>query len=728
MREHIRARQAAIASIVNYRPPERRFNYLETPAQDVFGVHVFNDRAMRERLPEPVYRELRETIEGGRRLNPALADAVAVAMRDWAIERGATHYAHVFYPLTGRTAEKHDSFLKPDGQGGALSVFSGRQLIRGESDASSLPSGGLRATFEARGYTTWDVSSPAYILEHPNGTTLCIPTVFSSWTGEALDKKTPLLRSLQAVDEQARRILALFGQPGARRVVATVGAEQEYFLIDRNFYFARPDLLSAGRTLFGAPSPKGQELQDQYFGAIPDRVLACMIDTEHELYKLGVPVTTRHNEVAPAQYEIAPVYEEANIATDHQYLVMLQLQRVAQRHGMACLLHEKPFAGINGSGKHLNWSLASGQVNLLEPGATPHDNAQFLVFLAAVVRAVHRHGDLLRASVASAANDCRLGAHEAPPAIISVFLGDQLTDILRQLAAGGVRRTRRPGRLDIGVDMLPALPRDAGDRNRTSPFAFTGNKFEFRAVGASQSIAGPLTVLNTIVAESLDFIATRLEAMPRATAAQFRAAVRSVLREVAREVDAVVFNGDNYSEEWRREAARRGLPDLPSAVDALPVFSRRDVVDMFSRYRVLSPRELESRFEIHLERYAHDVAIEARLMRRIARTQILPAAFEYQRRLAGTSEALSRLSRAHCTAILDETDDLVGGLQAAVADLGVRIERMPLGGAALRAAEYARRELLPVIAEVRRLADALETIVADELWPLPSYQEMLFIQ
>ena len=547
------SRLNAVAAVTNYKPIEKALNFSETPSKDLFGINVFSDSVMRERLPKAVYKALRRTIDNGEKLDMSVADAVAVAMRDWAIENGATHYAHVFYPLTGQTAEKHDSFLEPNGNGGVLAEFSARQLIQGEPDASSFPSGGLRATFEARGYTAWDVTSPAFILENPNGTTLCIPTAFCSWTGEALDKKVPLLRSMQALNTTARRVLKLFGHTNPGLVFSTAGCEQEYFLIDRNFFFARPDLINASRTLFGAKPPKGQELEDQYFGAIPERVLACMLETERELYKLGVPVKTRHNEVAPGQYEMAPVFENANLATDHQYLTMTVLQRVAQKYGMACLLHEKPFAGINGSGKHLNWSIGTREMNLLEPGSTPHSNMQFLVFCAAAIRAVHLHGDLLRATVAHAGNDHRLGANEAPPAIISVYLGEQLTEIFEQLANGGARSSRAPGFLNVGVDTLPPLPKDAGDRNRTSPFAFTGNKFEFRAVGASQSVAGPLVVLNTIMADSLNYIATQLEKRIDGDPGKLNSAVQDVLRELVREHKSVIFNGDNYSEAWTQK-------------------------------------------------------------------------------------------------------------------------------------------------------------------------------
>jgi glutamine synthetase len=514
-----KARLEAISAVINYKPLSEPLNFAETPTKDLFATNVFSKVVMKDRLPKRVYKSLMKTIEKGERLDTSTADIVANAMKDWAIEKGATHYAHVFYPLTGLTAEKHDSFLSPNGGEGAITEFAGAQLIQGEPDGSSFPTGGIRPTFEARGYTAWDVTSPAYILENPNGTTLCIPTAFVSWTGEALDKKTPLLRSMKALNKQARRVLALFGDDDGSLVLPTSGAEQEYFLIDQNFFLARPDLLTAGRTLFGAKPPKGQEFDDHYFGAIPERVLACMLECERELYKLGVPVKTRHNEVAPGQYEMAPVYENANVSTDHQQLIMLMLGRIAQKYGMECVTHEKPFAGVNGSGKHVNFSFGSAtQGNFLEPGDTPHDNKRFLVFTAAVIRAVHKYATLLRSVIASAGNDHRLGANEAPPAIISIFLGDQLTDIFEQIKGGGAKSSKASGQLEIGVDTLPPLPRHSGDRNRTSPFAFTGNKFEFRAVGSDQSIASPLMVLNTIIAESLDYVATRWNPPPAATA------------------------------------------------------------------------------------------------------------------------------------------------------------------------------------------------------------------
>ncbi len=721
------SRMNAIAAVTNYRPIEKPLNFSETPSKDIFGVNVFSDFVMRERLPKAVYKAMRRTIDLGEKLDISVADAIAVAMRDWAIEKGATHYAHVFYPLTGQTAEKHDSFLEPDGKGGVLAEFSAKQLIQGEPDASSFPSGGLRATFEARGYTAWDVTSPAYILENPNGTTLCIPTAFCSWTGEALDKKVPLLRSMQALNAQARRILKIFGDDDPGLVFSTAGCEQEYFLIDRNFFFARPDLINAGRTLFGAKPPKGQELEDQYFGAIPERVLACMLETERELYKLGVPVKTRHNEVAPAQYEITPFYENANLATDHQYLVMMILQRVAQKYGMSCLLHEKPFAGINGSGKHLNWSLGTRHRNLLEPGDTPPGNMQFLVFCAAAIRGLHLHGDLLRATVAHAGNDHRLGANEAPPAIISIYLGEQLTDIFERIGKGAAAKSKKPGYLNVGVDTLPAFPKDAGDRNRTSPFAFTGNKFEFRAVGSSQSVAGPLVALNTIMADSLDYIATELETRIKGGAEKLNRAVQDVLRQIVRDHGSIIYNGDNYLESWHREAVTRGLPNLRNTVDALPALISKKNTDLMAKYRVLSRREMESRYEIYLERYLKDVTVEGRLTLEIAKTMIFPAAVKYQHQLATASLALKQLEKEHCTTVLDELNELIHNLQDAMTNLA-RVLGRQAEGSTLDHAKHARDRIVPIMDQVREIANKLEGIVCDEFWPLPTYQEMLFIK
>jgi glutamine synthetase len=721
------ARLNAIAAVTNYRAKGPALDFSKTPASELFGVNVFNDKAMQARLPKDVYKALRRTIDRGEKLDVSIADPVAVAMRDWAIEKGATHYAHVFYPLTGLTAEKHDSFLEPDGKGGAVAEFTAKQLIKGEPDASSFPSGGIRATFEARGYTAWDVTSPAYILENPNGTTLCIPTAFCSWTGEALDKKTPVLRSMQVLNTQAQRLLKIFGGEEPDMVFATAGCEQEYFLVDRNFFFARPDLISSGRTLFGAKPPKGQEMEDQYFGAIPERVLAFMLEAERELYKLGVPVKTRHNEVAPGQYELAPVYENANVAADHQYLTMTVLQRVAEKYGMACLLHEKPFAGINGSGKHLNWSLGTRKTNLLEPGDTPHSNMQFLAFCAAVIRAVDKHATLLRASVAHAGNDHRLGANEAPPAILSIFLGDQLTEVFENIAKGNAGKAKKPGLLTIGVDTLPPLPKDAGDRNRTSPFAFTGNKFEFRAVGSSQSVAGPLVILNTIMADSFEYIAKELEAAKAKTPAALGAAVQKVIQKIMKDHGRIIFNGDNYTEAWQKEAAKRGLPNARNTADAIPAAQNAANDEVLARYNVLSNREFHSRNEIYLEKYVKEVMTEARLALEIAKTMILPAAVEYQDRLASTSIALKTLGKKHCTTVLDELSGLVADFQVKIDDLRRAIAHEAKGDVADHA-RYCRDAISPAMLAVRQVADQLEGIVADDLWPLPTYQEMLFIK
>ncbi|HUP53327.1 MAG TPA: glutamine synthetase III [Longimicrobiales bacterium] len=722
------ARMAAIAAVTNYRPSAPPMNFIDTPAQELFASNVFSKAVMKERLPKPVYKSLMQTIEAGAQLDPSIADIVAAAMKDWAIEKGATHYAHVFYPLTGLTAEKHDSFMTPDGHGSAVAEFSGTQLSQGEPDGSSFPSGGIRATFEARGYTIWDVTSPAYILENANGTTLCIPTAFVSWTGEALDKKTPVLRSVQALNKQAQRVLALFGHTDGAMVSATAGPEQEYFLVDRNFYFARPDLLTAGRTLFGAPPPKGQEFEDHYFGAIPDRVLAFMLEAERELSKLGIPIKTRHNEVAPGQYEIAPTFESANLATDHQQLTMTVLRKVGEKYGMAWLSHEKPFAGVNGSGKHVNWSLgSSSQGNLLDPGDTPHSNAQFLLFCAAVIRAVHKYQGLLRAVVASAGNDHRLGANEAPPAILSIFLGDQLTDVFEQIEKGGAKKSIAKGTLTVGVDVLPTLHKDAGDRNRTSPFAFTGNRFEFRAVGANQSIAGPLVAMNTIVAESLDYCATRLEKATGGKPANLNAALQELLTEIMKEHGAIIFNGDGYSQEWHEEAEKRGLLNLATTADALPYLTKPDVKRLFEKYEVLSSRELESRFDIYAEQYCKTITTEAKLTYEIAQTMIFPAAVRYQNELASTCANLKLVGIDFDTNTLDKVTGLVRSLQDSCAALSDLLSHAHPEDKT-KAAKHVRDGLLPAMLEVRSYADQLEGLVADDLWPLPTYQEMLFIK
>ncbi|TVQ98584.1 MAG: glutamine synthetase type III [Desulfovibrionales bacterium] len=724
----IQSRLNAISAVTNYTPATAPLNFAETKPTDLFGCNVFNDKVMKERLPNDAYKSLKKTIEYGEKLDPALADIVANAMKDWAIEKGATHFTHVFYPLTGLTAEKHDAFLVPDGSGGALAQFSGKLLIQGEPDASSFPSGGLRTTFEARGYTAWDVTSPAYILENPNGTFLCIPTAFVSWTGEALDKKTPLLRSLQALNKQAKRLLSLFGVETKLPVTSYAGPEQEYFLIDRNFIFTRPDLLIAGRSLFGAKPAKGQEFEDQYFGAIPRRVLSFMMEVERELYKLGVPVKTRHNEVAPGQYEIAPIFEPGNLATDHNQLVMTVLRNVAKRYGMECLLHEKPFAGINGSGKHLNYSLGNAELgSLFDPGETPHENAQFLIFCAAAIRAMHKYGALLRATAASASNDHRLGANEAPPAIMSVYLGEQLTDVFEQIKAGSVKGSKKKDVLTVGVDTLPPLPMDPGDRNRTSPFAFTGNRFEFRAVGSSQSIAGPQVALNTMMAESMDFIATELEKATKGDPDKLNTAVQALLKKIITEHEAIIFNGDGYSDEWHEEAAKRGLPNLKTTPEALPVITSKPVVDLFATYGVLSEAELHSRQEIYLEQYSKSINTEANLAIRLAKTVIFPAAMRYQGELAATCANLKAIGHDVKMITLEDVTAKLRTLQKAVGDLEDLLEKVPHGDT-LKEAEYFCNTILPAINMVREWADFLETVVADDLWALPSYQEMLFIK
>ena len=653
-------------------------------------------------------------------------------MKDWAIENGATHFTHWFQPLTGQTAEKHDSLITPDGQGGVVFNFSGSDLVQGEPDASSFPSGGLRATFEARGYTAWDATSPPFLMRNQNVVTLCIPTAFVSWTGEALDTKIPLLRSVEALSKQALRILRIFGTVGtASRVYTTVGPEQEYFLVDREIYFRRPDLVACERTLFGAKPPKGQQLEDHYFGSIPARVLAFMGEVERELYRLAVPVKTRHNEVAPGQYEIAPLFEASNVASDHQMLIMETLKRVANRHGLVALLHEKPFAGVNGSGKHNNWSMSTDTgVNLLDPQDDTHTNLEFLTFLCAVIRAVDLHADLLRASIASAANDHRLGANEAPPAIISIFLGDMLSDLLAQIEKGQLKRTLRGGTLDLGATTLPQLPRHSGDRNRTSPFAFTGNKFEFRAVGSSQSIAWPNTVLNTIVAESLDLIATEIEksAGKAPTPERLQRAVLGVLQRIIRQHKRVIFDGDNYSPEWHEEAERRGLPMLRNSVEALPVLKQKKNVDLFKKYGVMNKVEMESRLHIGLERYVKQITIEAEMMGHIARTQILPAALRHQALLA---EAVAKTQAAGVPATEQKAalERFVGYANRLREAIGALEEATAHEDAEpMVHARYIEKAVLPAMVEVRAAADHLETVVTAEFWPLPTYRELLFLK
>ncbi len=721
-------RQEAIQAIAGLQPVGGNISYTDKTIREIYCRHVFNETVHRQRLPKQVYKDLQKTIKSGQELTEDIADSVATAMRDWAIEHGATHYTHWFQPMTGLTAEKHDSFITPTPDGDVLAQFSGKDLVRGEPDASSFPSGGLRATFEARGYTAWDPSSPAFILENPNGATLVIPTMFLSWTGEALDKKTPLLRSMEALNHQAMRVLKLFGNTTAKRVLTTVGAEQEYFLVDRRFYFARPDLVTCGRTVFGAKPPKGQEMEDQYFGSIQQRVLSYMAEVEYELLRLGVPIKTRHNEVAPGQFEIAPTFETSNLATDHQMITMEVLRKTAARHGLACLLHEKPFAGINGSGKHNNWAMSTDEgENLLEPGDTPHANAQFLVFCAAVCRAVHRHAGLLRLAVATAGNDHRLGANEAPPAIISIFLGDQLSDVFSQLEKGKASSSKQADHIQVGISMLPKLPRDAGDRNRTSPFAFTGNKFEFRAVGSSQSIAGPNTVLNTIVAESLDYVAGQLEGALN-DGKELNDAVQDLLARMIPEFKPVLFDGDNYSSQWHEEAGKRGLANLRSTVDSVVLATSEEAISLFTQYMVYSERELHSRQDILLENYAKTINIEAQTALMMARTMVLPAAMKYQAQLASAVNGARQagIENPQQDEMLSDLVTSISQVRQAAGELDAVLQKQ--GGQTVEHARYMHDSVLEKLSALRDPVDALETIMDDQAWPIPTYREMLFIR
>ncbi|MCM1159180.1 MAG: glutamine synthetase III [Bacteroidales bacterium] len=694
---------------------------------EIFGSNVFNDAVMKERLPKAVYKELKKTIELGKDLKPTIADTVANAMKDWAIEKGATHYTHWFQPMTGITAEKHDSFISPTADGKVLMEFSGKELIKGEPDASSFPSGGLRATNEARGYTAWDCTSPAFVKESPDGSSiLCIPTAFSSYTGEALDKKIPLLRSMEAVNVQALRVLKLFGNTTSTKVITSVGPEQEYFLIDKADYAKRKDLIFTGRTLFGAMPPKGQELDDHYFGTVRERVLSYMKDLNIELWKLGVTAKTQHNEVAPAQHELAPIYGTTNIGTDHNQLVMETMKRVADRHNLACLLHEKPFAGVNGSGKHNNWSMGTDDgINLLEPGKTPHENVQFLLFLVAILKAVDEHADLLRLSASSAGNDHRLGANEAPPAIISVYLGEQLDDVLKQLDTTGEATSSLQGKTyESGVSTLPSFMQDATDRNRTSPFAFTGNKFEFRMVGSTQSIATPNTILNTIVADSLCEIADELE-----KADNFDMAVHDKIKELIAKHKRIIFNGNGYSEEWVAEAERRGLPNIKCLVDAVCALVKEENVAMFEKFSVLSKAELESRAEIYYENYAKQINIEAKTMLDMAKKQIVPAVMKYS---ADTAKGVVDLKAAGVDTSVQEglLKDIAVELKTLTEAIG-RLEKVD--GKALdlesdmeKAAKCFHDEVFPVMEEVREPADKLESLVDKAYWPFPQYEDILF--
>ncbi len=693
---------------------------------DIFGEDVFNDSVMQERLPKKVYRDLKRTIEEGKELDLATADVIAHEMKEWAIEKGATHYTHWFQPLTGVTAEKHDSFISaPLENGKILMSFSGKELIKGEPDASSFPSGGLRATFEARGYTAWDCTSPAFVRHDAAGATLCIPTAFCSYTGEALDQKTPLLRSMEAISEQSIRLLRLFGNTTSSKVTPSVGPEQEYFLVDAEKFFQRKDLIYTGRTLFGAMPPKGQELDDHYFGTIRQRIAGFMKEVNEELWKVGVSAKTQHNEVAPAQHELAPIYAKANVAVDHNHLVMQTLKRVACQHGMKCLLHEKPFAGVNGSGKHNNWSLTTDDgKNLLEPGKTPHENIQFLLVLTCILKAVDRHADLLRESAADPGNDHRLGANEAPPAIISVFLGEQLEDVMEQLIVSGeATHSIKEGRLETGVRTLPELAKDATDRNRTSPFAFTGNKFEFRMVGSRDSIAGPNVVLNTIVAEAFSEACDVLEA-----ADDFSLAVHDLIKKYAAEHHRIVFNGNGYSDEWVEEAERRGLPNIRSMVEAIPALTTDKAVQMFEKFKVFTKTELESRAEIKYENYAKAINIEARTMIDMASKQFIPAVIKYTKALADTVIAV-KAAGVDAT-VQAETLAEVSKLLAETKEANVKLSELVDKAASMAEGEKQARfyhfDVVPAMEALRSPVDKLEMIVDKEAWPMPSYGDLIF--
>jgi len=694
---------------------------------DFFGKNVFNDAVMRERLPKSTYKALLKTINEGLPLQLEVAEVVASAMKDWAIENGATHYTHWFQPMTGYTAEKHDSFISPTNDGKVIMEFSGKELIKGEPDASSFPNGGIRSTFEARGYTAWDCTSPAFLREDAGKVILCIPTAFCSYTGEALDKKTPLLRSMEAISKQALRILRLFGNTTAKRVTPTVGAEQEFFLIEKKYHQKRLDLMLTGRTLFGVLPPKGQEMEDHYFGIINERVAAFMQEVNVELWKLGVAVKTQHKEVAPGQYEIAPLFTSANIATDHNQIIMDTLHKVANRHGLACLLHEKPFAGVNGSGKHNNWSLCTDEgVNLLEPGNTPHENAQFLTFICAVIKAVDEYAPLLRASAANPGNDHRLGAHEAPPAIISIYLGDQLSDIIEQLKSGKPNTSKKGGQMAIGVSTLPTLPKDSTDRNRTSPFAFTGNKFEFRMVPSSLSIAGPNVVINTIVAESLSQMADRLE-----QAEDFTEELHNILQEIAIKHSRIIFDGNGYSEEWVKEAERRGLPNITSSVEAISALIDDKAIKLFSKHKVFNATELHSRYEIYLEQYSKTINIEALTMIDMAKRQILPAVVRYSTELANS---INTILQADPQADVTAQRDLLAEISPLLRELNLKIKALQdttttakgLHGDAYKQGLYYRDYVFEAMNELRQVVDQLEVLIDYEMWPFPSYTKMLF--
>jgi glutamine synthetase len=692
---------------------------------EVFGSNVFNDKVMKQRLPKEAYKALKETIDKDIPLRPDVADVVANAMKDWAIGKGATHYTHWFQPLTGITAEKHDSFISPAPDGGVIVEFSGKQLIQGEPDASSFPSGGLRSTFEARGYTAWDCTSPAFLkTDEAGNVTLTIPTAFYSYYGEALDKKTPLLRSMKAVSKQALRVLKTLGNTTSAKVTSTVGPEQEYFLVDKKFYLERIDLMLAGRTIFGAPAPKGQELEDQYFGSIKDRVSDYMADLNTELWKMGIMSKTQHNEVAPAQYEMAPIFATTNIATDHNQLVMETMQKVAVRHDLVCLLHEKPYAGINGSGKHNNWSLSTDDgINLLDPGHTPSENVQFLLFLSALLKAVDTHADILRATCAHAANDHRLGANEAPPAIISIFMGEELTEILEKISKGQKISARGAQFLQVGVDTLPMIPKDNTDRNRTSPFAFTGNKFEFRTVGSSQSISGPNVALNTIAAEALDEIANRLEKAKDKTAE-----AAAIVKEAYKKHGRVIFNGNNYGEEWLTEAEKRGLPNVTNSVDALKAFITNKSFKLFEKYAVLSHKELHSRYDIYVETYAKQINIEGLIAIDMVKRQFIPVAVEYATFLADSISSFKAVSVSASTqeAILKKLGSLLASSYKNLTKLEGALEKAQAVADTVKKAEAYRDRVVTAMQALRTDVDAIEMIVPADMWPVPTYADLLF--
>jgi glutamine synthetase len=718
-------RVQAISQVTDRKPlPTKIPQRLEA----LWATDVFTLSKMQASLPKDVFKSVKNTILTGGKLDVSIAGTVAAAMKDWATSKGALYYAHVFYPMTNATAEKHDGFISVQSDGSVITEFTGKVLVQGEPDGSSFPNGGLRSTFEARGYTAWDVTSPAYVMETDNGVTLCIPTVFISWTGEALDKKTPLLRSISAMSKAATRVLKLLGHTEVAPVNSSCGAEQEYFLVDAHFAHSRPDLLLTGRTLFGKPAAKGQQFDDHYFGAIPERVQVFMQEVEERMYRLGIPAKTRHNEVAPGQFEIAPFFEAANVASDHQQLIMTLLKSTAKKHGFVCLLHEKPFAGINGSGKHVNWSVGNAtQGNLLDPGDTPHANMQFLLFCGAVIRGVHKYGPLLRAVVATASNDHRLGANEAPPAIISVYLGSQLEKVFDQISQGRIEGSDAPGLMDLGVDTLPVFPKDPGDRNRTSPFAFTGNRFEFRAVGSNQSVSGPLVAMNTILADSLTWVADNLESRMNA-GEDLNTAAQGVLKEIMDKHRNVIFGGNGYSQEWHKMAVEeRGLANLRTTADALPVLKADYIEELFTRTGVLTPVELESRFDVYAEQYLLAIEVEAKLVVSMAKTIIYPAAVRYLSELSSAIAnagsigiEMDKESAETVSNLIKLLSDSVSKLSAAMAkhDFDSIEEHM----------QYSAQTIRPLMDQVREYADTLEGEVADNFWPLPTYQEMLFVK